>query len=307
MIRAISRIFLFAWRISRNIVCAIPSGKKLLFPPVQLAQRFGRADTAYALHVYRHHRRQLVQAGFISATQMLETGPGRNLGSALLWWCAMKSQTGENVGVTLWDVHANADPSSHGFWRSLANGLIDELSRNDDAGCDFGSAQLSLLSEVAAGCIEPDIRYVVCSLGELMGRISGQQFDLVCSHAALEHVHPIERYWALSAQFTSFAGWHSHRIDLADHGRRDSNYVEMLEWPPLVWHLMTCFIPGTINRWRAHEHIHAFNTCGFRVVHAHREIRDLLPVPRKFLAEPYRSMGEFDLRTTALDLVGIKN
>lgn len=77
------------WRMSRNLACAVPGGRALLFPPAQLAQRFGRADAAYALLVFRHHRRQLLAAGFPGASRLLETGPGRNLGSGLLWWCAM--------------------------------------------------------------------------------------------------------------------------------------------------------------------------------------------------------------------------
>ena len=305
MNHALTKTRRLIWRTSRNLVFALPGGQRLLFPPTQLAQRFGSADTAYALHVYRHHRRQLLAAGFTGATRLLETGPGRNLGTALLWWCAMKGEARSNAQVTLWDVHA-ADPAQVGFWRVLANDLQEALASDGDATGDFTADQRRLLAEVAAGHLEPDIRYLVCRLDDLARDLAGQQFDLLYSHAALEHVREIDRYWALVGQFTARAGWHSHRIDLADHGLRGSNYIEMLEWSPLAWWLTMRFIPGAINRWRANEHLEAFGAAILQVLQARRELRPHLPIPRNWLAEPYRSMDDAELRTTAIDLVGRK-
>jgi hypothetical protein len=284
----------------------VPVGRTLLFPPERLAQRFGPADAAYALRVYCHHRRQLLMAGFSGATRILEIGPGRNLGSALLWWCAMRAEGRHEAQVTLWDVHPNADPAQTGFWRVLAAGLQEAVKGSGEVGIDVTLSQRRELAEVARGSLEPSVRYCVCNLEAVARDLGGQRFDLVLSHAALEHVREIDRFWRLAAQLTAQGGWHSHRIDLADHGLRETNYLEMLEWSPLAWWMTMRFIPGAINRLRASDHIAVFRGVGMTVLQAQLERSERLPVPRDWLAKPYRDMNEAELRTTAVDIVGCK-
>jgi hypothetical protein len=218
----------------------------------------------------------------------------------------MKADGADDAQVTLWDVHANADPTQLDFWPTLADELLTAMAGDGDGAGDFTSPQRALLAEVAAGRLEPDIRYLVCSLGDLARGLAGQTFDLLLSHAALEHVKDIARYWTVAGRITTQGGWHSHRIDLADHGSRDSNYVEMLEWSSPAWWLTMNFIPGAINRWRACEHLTALGKAGLNALEAQREQRPLLPVPRSRLAKPWRSMTDAELRTTAIDLVARK-
>jgi hypothetical protein len=74
---------------------------------------------------------------------------------------------------------------------------------------------------------------------------------LVYSQAAIEHIWYVADLWRAIIGMTKPGSWHSHRTDLADHGCRESNYIEMLEWSPLGYWLTTRFVPGAINRWRA--------------------------------------------------------
>ena len=100
-------------------------------------------------------------------------------------------------------------------------------------------------------------------------------------------------------------GWHSHRIDLADHGRRETNYIEMLEWSRLGYWLTMRFIPGATNRWRAWHHLNKLESLGFKIVDVYREARDRLPISLSCVSAEFRQLDEEELRTTAVDVVAI--
>lgn len=293
----------FTWRAARNLVCAAPSGARLLFPAAKLAGNFGRGDAEYAVRVFLHHHLPLEASGFDRARSLLEIGPGRNLGTALLWWAVLQTRGEDAVRITLWDVHPNAQPEEPGFWANWASRLLDAMRAEASVGNQFGRPSLDLLERVASSGLQPDIRYLVCPLERMESTLDPGSFELVYSHAALEHVRSIERFWLVAGRLTAPGGWHSHRIDLADHGLRDTNYIEMLEWSHFGWWLTTRFLPGAINRWRAGEHEVAVQGAGLSIVQARREVRPQLPVPREYLAAPYRGLEETELRTTALDLI----
>ena len=107
-------------------------------------------------------------------------------------------------------------------------------------------------------------------------------------------------------RLTDESGWHSHRIDLADHGGRESNYIEMLEWSRCGYWLTMRFIPGAINRWRAGHHLSKLESLGMKIIDVRREMREHLPIPLSKVASEFRNLSEDELRTTAVDLVGVK-
>ena len=77
----------------------------------------------------------------------------------------------------------------------------------------------------------PTIEYVVCPLQSLATQSAAQAFDLVYSQAVIEHIWFVDGFWEAMARIAATDGWHRHRIDLADHGRRATNYLEMCQWP----------------------------------------------------------------------------
>ena len=130
---------------------------------------------------------------------------------------------------------------------------------------------------------------------------------LVYSQAAIEHVWHVSDFWkAIIGLTRTPGGWHSHRIDMADHGRRDTNYIEMLEWSPLSYWLTMRFVPGGINRWRASMHTDFVVQNGLAIRSATRVTRAELPIPRSRLNRTFRSLDDLDLRTTAIDIVAVK-
>ena len=152
----------------------------------------------------------------------------------------------------------------------------------------------------------PDIRYRVKLLSELIAAGEANDVALAYSQAAIECIWHVADFWRAIIGRTKAGGWHSHRIDLSDHGRRETNYIEMLEWSPLGYWLTMRFIPGAINRWRASVHLDFLVESGLNILSTNRETRDALPIPRTRIDRRFRSLDELDLRTTAVDVVAVK-
>jgi hypothetical protein len=159
---------------------------------------------------------------------------------------------------------------------------------------------------VAQGELLAEIRYRAKLLSELIAAGEASDVTLVYSHAAIEHIWNISEFWRVLIGLTRPGGWHSHRIDLADHGRRETNYIEMLEWSPIGYWLTMRFVPGAINRWRASVHLDFVAQSGLDIRGANRQTRDALPIPRTRIHRWFRLLEEIDLRTTAIDLVAVK-
>lgn len=298
----------FLWRFSRNLLCLTPIGRRLLFPSDALAARFGRGDADYAWSVFSHHLAQLDAAGFEAADRILEIGPGRNLGTALLWWSLISSRNeNEPIEIVCWDVFKNAKPETDGFWAELAQALLAKppgtLPGQDGAGMQ------QRLRDVAEGRALPAIAYRVEPLAELETAMTraGHAFDLIFSQAAIEHIWHIDAFWNAMGRLTAPNGWHSHRIDLADHGRRETNYIEMLEWSRFGYWLTMRFIPGAINRWRACQHLEKIAASAMQILLEQPSQRDHLPIRLCQLSPEFRRLREAELRTTALDVVAIRH
>lgn len=204
--------------------------------------------------------------------------------------------------IVCWDVFKNASPESPGFWQSLASQLLGQLPTTTDMLAE-GALQtlVEQLKSVASGAKHPAIEYCVIPMEALA--VKPWTFDLIYSQAAIEHVWFIERFWLLMGKFTAPDGWHSHRIDLADHGRRRTNPIEMCQWSDWAYWSTQRFVPGAINRWRAVNHLQQLDRLGFSILYQHRDQFPTLPILRHQLSRSFRSLEEAELRTTGLDLV----
>ncbi len=275
-----------------------------MFPSDKLRQAFGAEDANYAWQVFLEHFSRLQSQGFENAVSVLEIGPGRSLGTALLLQSLLSSRQRNAVSIVCWDVFKNASPEEDNFWPKLAQRLLD--SKPTDVGrislADFDNL-LKGLHAITKGS-QPLIEYRVEPLTQLAAR--GAKFDLIYSQAAIEHVWFIDDFWNKIAALTSPLGWHSHRIDLADHGRRDSNYIEMLQWSHWAYWVTQRYVPGATNRWRASHHRGKIDEIGLNTMTFVCELRDTLPIPRSWLSHSFRYLDESDLRCTAFDVVARK-
>ncbi len=294
----------FGWRAGRNLMCVTPWGRELLFPVRELAETFGRDDAAYGIGVFLHHYRQLAAAGFTVADSILEVGPGRNLGTSLLMWSLNQTRSKSPVRLVLWDVYQNAivDPVT---LRRAAEGLLASPEFHQVMAAAPGDRIDDTLRAVAGGQVVPDIRYRVEPMSDLAASREAHDVALVYSHAAIEHIWDVAPFWKQGISLTKKGGWHSHRIDLADHGTRDTNYIEMLDWSPAEYWLTMRFVPAAINRWRASEHLAFVEKMGIKLLSVQRDMRPSLPTP-VHIHHRFRNLSEADLRTVAIDFVGVR-
>jgi hypothetical protein len=194
--------------------------------------------------------------------------------------------------VVLWDRFENMANVNQAL-PTLAMALMNLLDR--------GPLRDAVL-EVSTGKLRPLFRYELGTVAH-MTRLPRAHFDLVYSQAALEHVWEIAGAWEQLAAISRAGGWQSHQIDLMDHGRRETNYLEMCEWSAVAYYCTMRWVPGGLNRWRAGQHLSAIRSHGLRTAYIRRVVAKSLPVDRERLAEPFRSMEEEELLTTAVEVV----
>ena len=153
------------------------------------------------------------------------------------------------MSVTLWDTFPNTTVDFSQL-RTSAEALLE---RGASRGADTEEIDIGLRS-IVAGEVSPRIEYVVCDHATFAAR-GEAPYDLILSHSCFEHIWSPEPTLAMLADHTAKEGWHSVQIDLADHGSRDTNFLEMLEWSDLGYWLTMRFAPGAVNRWRAQQFI----------------------------------------------------
>lgn len=295
MSRTITKLKRFLWRAANNLLAAIPLIRRLRFPAVTLARSFGSDDASYSWRVFERHAKRLRELDFpFDARRILEVGPGQNIGGPVLWWAVCG---GEGVHVTLWDAFPNMAPDKESI-RATAGALLETADGRDGAWPEL----CARLRSVVAGEIDPEIDYVVCDLAGFTAR-GEAPYDLLLSHSALEHVWSPEPTVRMLAEHTSDRGWHSMQIDLMDHGSRETNYLEMLEWSDFAYWLTMRFAPGGLNRWRAQEFIDLYEALGLETVASDRRVQDALPTRREHLGRRFRAMTEAELLTSELFLI----
>jgi hypothetical protein len=279
----------FGWRVGRNLVAASPA-RGLLFARDQLADRFSCEAPQYALSVFRSHRARLDAAGAPRTfDSILELGPGTAIGVSLLFWADSVAAGTAPKEIVLWDAFANM--RELGLRATRAAAALAELV----------PGELAEVLRSAVGPDSPPLRYELGSVRD-MSSLGAGRFDLVYSQSALECVWEIEGCWRMLARSSAVGAWHSHQMNLMDHGRHE-NYLEMCQWSRAAYFCSMRWIPGAPNRWRAGQHLQAMQANGLDVITANRLLADEMPIPRRQLAEPFRSMSQRELLTTVLQTV----
>ena len=279
-------------RFCMNMISTTTVGRRLVLPPVQLAKDFGPADAGYSWRLFCRQFDRLREVNYEpEARRILDVGPGRNIGSSLLWWAA---SGGGAVSVVLWDTYANMVVDADAL-RVSAVALIDSPERKEN------ESMHALLKDVAEGRVCPDVQYVV-SGPEAFADQNLEPFDLILSHSCFEHIWDPVPTLSILAHQTATEGWQFVQIDLMDHWSRQTNYLEMLEWSDSVYWLTMRFIGG-LNRWRAQQFVDFYESLRLNIIAQDRRSADRLPIPRKRMAKRFRALSDQELLTTELVLI----
>jgi SAM-dependent methyltransferase len=184
----------------------------------------------YVETVFGEHSTRLRRAGFSWAGKdILEIGPGGNLGV-----CVRFLQTGARSATAV-DIAPWAE--------TVPPALYEALGGEEEAR--------------AVSYLAPHDFHVT--------NLPDASFDLVFSHAVLEHVANPSLVAQQSARILRPGGFVSHRIDLRDHANFEKPH-EFLRYPDSLWRLMTSNLPWQTNRWRASEHLDALLREGLEIV-----------------------------------------
>lgn len=265
-------------------------------------------EASYPLTVFHRHVTALepLRGGLVGA-DLLEIGPGSNLGVALLALLA-----GVNSAACLdiapivsggWSARAqeSALPELYPALVKTAATYPDtylvapallERARRDPAGL-----ACELLGSVR--CIAP--------MDIARNNLPDASLDVICSHICFEHFADPAGAIAQIARLLRPGGVTSHQIDLRDH--RDFNRpLAFLAHSDTLWRLMTSHQPNAVrNRWRASEYRAAFERHGLEVVYLETTHSIIVTEEmRRRFARRFRAMDPQDLGALNLFLVARK-
>jgi SAM-dependent methyltransferase len=232
-----------AYELARNSAYRIPAFRANRERRALAAGYDDEKDRAsYVQEVFAIHASVIRQCSSINGT-VLEIGPGGNLGVALMFLNA-GAERAVCLDVVPWAATDHTELYDHIVGDSTP--FYERL--------DYRSSE----------AIEAT-------------RLPDDSFDIIYSHACLEHVLDPARAVASISRLLKPGGVTSHQIDLRDH-RDFSRPLEFLRWSARVWKLAHSHT-GYTNRWRRSDWTAAFADAGLDVISAvstHEERPELL-------------------------------
>jgi SAM-dependent methyltransferase len=200
----------------------------------------------YAIDLARYYPRRLRELGLaLEGAHLLELGPGKNFGLALIFAGYGTRVTAADRFLCPWD--ESYHPHFYGMlrerWEGPKSGLTAALSGVRHAAVATLDADARGLSPLATGSI-----------------------DAVISHAVREHVVDVEGTCHELARATRPRGIHIHQIDYRDH-RDQTRPLDHLLIPEAEFKAKLASIYwNTGNRYRHNEFCALFNYVGFDLI-----------------------------------------
>jgi SAM-dependent methyltransferase len=134
-----------------------------------------------------------------------------------------------------------------------------------------------------------------------------ESFDIIYSHATMEHVSDPEQAVRNVARMLRPGGVTSHQIDLRDH-RDFADPLRFLQHSRRTWRLLTAGMFMPTNRWRASDFVEALERNGLRVTLADPTAEaEVTPTLRASFAPPFESKSLEDLAVLSVHVVATKD
>lgn len=217
---------------------------------LSLQESLSYIDTVYGDYL----RYGGLNGGTIAGKNILEIGPGDNLGVALRFIAAGAAKV-----VCIDRIYTSRDNRQQ---YNIYLALRDRLSREEIE--RFDSAVR--LEDGKAGFCSDRIKYIYgVDIKDPGDALKDEKFDLVISRAALEHVYGIDSAVGVMDGHLNRGGYQIHKVDLRDHGMftlDGGNPFLFLTVPKPAWRLMTKH-SGKPNRKRADYFERKFKELGY--------------------------------------------
>lgn len=264
-------------------------------------------DVAYSVSVTQWHFDTLRQWGLESVEnrEIVEIGPGGNLGNALLLAVAGAAR------VVCVDNYRHVDFQSRivGFYRRMIERiLIDPVGslpgHPTPRSADWLKSRIDDVIAFRGETVsfnESCIQYLAPCPAEHIS-LPDASVDVVFSQAVLEHVHHPDRVCREFARILRPGGWTSHVIDLRDHF--DASGLQMLRYSPRLWELMSSHSHGHVNRTGAPQFESFFRESGFEPLCVQATERLPVAAVSGRLDEAFASLSAEELAIVGLAVVG---
>jgi SAM-dependent methyltransferase len=203
-------------------------------------------DVTYTIDLARYYPDRLRRYGVkIEGAAILELGPGRNFGLALILASQGANVTVADRFLSKWD---------HRYHSAFYKALRERWEGPGDAlDATIRSAGHALIPAISSGA-------------ERLASLQAKSVDAVISHAVLEHVSDLPAVCRELARITRPGGVHIHQIDFRDH-RDFSRPLEFLTMPDGEFAAGlhdTYWEQG--NRWRPSEVLQLVQDHGFDIL-----------------------------------------
>jgi SAM-dependent methyltransferase len=201
------------------------------------------ADVAYAIDLARYYPPRLQELGvMLEGARILELGPGKNLGLALIFTGYGARVTAADRFLCPWDedYHPQFYASLKERWEGPKGGIEAALASG-------GYSPITMIDTDHGG----------------LAALAGASFDAVISHAVLEHIVDVEGTCGELARATRAGGVHIHQIDYRDH-RDQARPLDHLLIPEEEFTAkLASLYWNTGNRYRHSEFCALFDALGF--------------------------------------------
>jgi SAM-dependent methyltransferase len=289
--------------IAKNLAVATPPGRAI-HTRRRHEQSFGEGGVnaaSYPMSVFRRHISAVsaVRAGGARGADVLEIGPGGNVGVGLLMLLAgAASVTCIDSAPWIRDV---ASDQLHTAIIELAQQDADEYHVAEEfreaARCGARSVARELVNHITY--LQPvDIASTTLPTASM---------DIIFSQACFEHFADPQGALDQISRLLRPRGVTSHQIDLRDHRDYDRPF-EFLQYSDIVWRLASSQSPLFVrNRWRVPDYRRGFQRAGLETLRIDATERSPLSAEmRKRLHSRIRAMNTDEVEIIGVQIVARK-
>jgi SAM-dependent methyltransferase len=221
-----------------------------LQPTAEASPQTIAEEAAYAVRIASMYEAALPASRPLAGTAIMELGPGRYFGAALVLACRGARVTVADRYLERWHdaTHVPFCDSLKQLLRGQPQANVAVLDAVLDAR-DFAPALTAL--DTAAECL---------------GAVADGAFDVTCSTSVLEHIEDVPRAVQQIARITAPGGLAIHSVDFRDHADFDHPLEYLAFDADVFWDSFARSRTDRGNRWRHTQFVDSLQQAGFALL-----------------------------------------